>query len=245
MTLRHEIACLSLLLGCAAASADPGYYVVTVYGEPGVRTLDYRYWAVKRPGAEVVSWPELGLGWTVNSRWYTELLASWIGSPSSATRLSSLNWQNDLLLTQGEYPFDLALHTLLVGVQDPWPGKPSRLLEFGPALQTDIGRTQLNLNAVFERPVSGAAAQSTQLKYQWQLRYRWRPELHLGAQGFGELGPWHDWSDGSAQSHRAGPALFGTLPSAAPSLAWQAAYLIGSTYARRGRMFTMRLKFDF
>src|SRR5687767_5851938 len=39
-----------LALACAAASADPGYYVVTVYDEPGVRTLDFRYWTVKRPG---------------------------------------------------------------------------------------------------------------------------------------------------------------------------------------------------
>lgn len=242
----HTLALASLALALAGAGsparADPGYYVVTVYSQPGVRTLDYRYWTFKRPGAAEVTWPELGLGWQVNARWYTELLASWIGGTHRATRLSTLNWQNDLLLTQGEWPFDLALHTLLVRPQD---GQTGRTLEFGPVLQTDVGRTQVNLNAVFERRIGAAAPMPTQLKYQWQLRHRWQPGLHLGAQGFGELGRWDDWAPARDQAHRAGPALFGELPSAAPGLAWQAAYLIGSTYRKQGKMFTMRVKFDF
>ena len=33
--------------------------------------------------------------------------------------------------------------------------------------------------------------------------------------------------------------------SAPPRLAWQMAYLTGSTYAHHGNMFTMRVKYDF
>jgi hypothetical protein len=82
-------------------------------------------------------------------------------------------------------------------------------------------------------------------KYQWQLRHRWRPWLHFGAQGFGEVGPWRHWATRDEQSHRAGPALFGTLPVGEGNFSWQMAYLIGSTYARHGQMFTMRTKYDF
>jgi hypothetical protein len=241
LKLKTAIAASALWAGAAAAAADPGYYVVTVYSNPGVKTVDLRYWTVKPDAGHAVAWPEAGLAWNVTSRWYTELLASWIGSADFATRLNDVEWQNDLLLTQGEYPFDLALHTLWVAPQQ----MSGDSLEFGPVFQTDIDRTQVNLNIFFERGFGALAARPTQLKYQWQLRYRWRPLLHFGAQGFGELGPWDHWAAHDAQSHRAGPALFGSIGAGPGSIGWQAAYLLGKTYARRGDMLSLRAKYDF
>jgi hypothetical protein len=239
------IACLVaawMALCSGVAHAEPGYYVVTVYDNPGVKTADFRYWTVKAPGSAQISWPEVGFGWNVNGRWYTELLASYTGSSQFATHLDTLNWQNDVLLTQGQYPFDLAIHTQLVRPQHPASGYS---LEFGPALQTDIGRTQLNLNVFFERGFGPLSVQPTELNYQWQVRYRWTRWLHVGAQGFGEVGPWDHWLPHEAQSHRAGPALFGSLPAGPGVIGWQASYLIGKTYAQRGNMFSMRLKYEF
>ena len=231
-----------LALSCTMAIADPGYYVVTVYDNPGARSLDFRYWVVRSPAYGGTAWPEIGLAWNPTGRWYTEVLASYIGRYDNANRLSTLNWQNDYLLTQGQYPIDLAVHTLMVRPQNPAAGGA---LEFGPALQTDVGRTQLNFNLVFERSFGSTATDPTQLKYQWQVRHRWRPGLHFGAQGFGELGYWNHWAPREEQSHRAGPALFGEVPLGAHSLSWQAAYLSGSTNATHGSMFTMRAKLDF
>ena len=231
-----------LLYSTTDAMADPGYYVVTVYDDPGIKTIDFRYWTVAHRGSPTVTWPEVGLGWNITRAWYSEVFASYIGSSSSATKLSTLNWQNDILLTHGQYPFDLAIHTQLVETQNTDSG---RTIEIGPVVQTEIGRTQINANLFFERGFGSEATSPTQLKYQWQLRHHWQPNLHFGAQGFGELGPWEHWAPQKAQSHRLGPALFGQLPMASGTLAWQAAYLIGSTYSRNGSMLTMRVKYLF
>jgi len=216
--------------------------VVTVYDDPGIKTLDLRYWTVNIPGAGLVTWPEAGFGWNINGRWYSELLASFVGSSEYATRLNNLEWQNDVLLTQGQYPFDLAVHTLLVSPQNPASGYA---LDIGPVFQTDIERTQLNLNVFFEKGLGALASQPTQLKYQWQLRYRWLPSLHVGAQGFGELGEWDHWLASDKQSHRAGPALFASVRAGPGTFSWQAAYLFGKTFGMHADMFTTRLKYDY
>src|SRR5205085_10333786 len=149
--VRAGLLAILALLGAGAAQAmvNPGYYVVTVYDDEGLRTLDFRYWSVQaNEGNTTVLWPEVGVGWNVNGRWYTELLASWITSSKFPTRLETLNWQNDVLLTQGQYPFDLAMHTQLIRPQRPASGWA---LEVGPVFQTDIDRTQLVFNVFVQR----------------------------------------------------------------------------------------------
>ena len=232
---------------CATAHADPGYYVVTAYDNEGQRSVDLRYWSVKRSGRPEKIWPELGFGYGVNSRWYTELLYSTIGPSNWDIVPSYLNWQNEILLTQGEWPVDVAVHAMLmreIGYGAHYS------LEYGPVLQTDIGRNQLNANLFFERSFEGEEATPIQLKYQWQVRHRWQHWMDFGLQGFGELGAWDHWGDASHQSHRAGPALFGRIDlgqgqGAKQSLLYQAAVLVGSVYNRRARMFTLRLQYAF
>lgn len=241
MVARNLAIATTLLLTSATAMADPGYYLVTVYENEGEVNLDYRFWNVKFPGSSATIWPEIGVGYGVTKRWYTELLASYIGSNTMATKLSSLNWQNDYLLTQGQYDFDLALHTNLV---HNYGG--GNALEYGPVLQTELGRLQLNANLIFERPFNTGRANPTQLKYQWQTKYRWKPAFQFGLQGFGEVGPWDHWSPGNRQSHRLGPMISGILPVGnAGEFKYQAAFLTGSIYGSDGHMFSMRLQYEF
>jgi hypothetical protein len=234
-------ACL-LAMACGAAHADPGYYVVTVYDNPGVRTLDFRYWTFRPSGGPTFYWPEVGFGWNVTGRWYSELLVSYIGGGGYPTTLSTWNWQNDVLLTQGQYPFDLAIHTLYTRPKDASNGAT---FEIGPALQTELWRTQFNFNVFFDHGLGAQSANPTEMKYQWQVRQHWLPQLNVGAQGFGELGPWDHWLPADQQSHRAGPAIFGHANVGSGDLGWQAAWLFGKVYGRQGDMFTMRVKYEF
>jgi hypothetical protein len=225
------------------AQADPGYYVVTPYDNAGLRSIDLRYWTVKPEGQTEYIWPEIGLGYGVNSRWTTELFVSGVGSKPNNVTTSSWNWQNDVLLTQGELPLDVALHAQFIKEHN----APHPLhLEWGPVLQTDLGRTQLNLNVFFDQAVRGDTPATAQMKYQWQVRYRLSAPLHIGLQGFGELGDWNKWAPQPYQSHRAGPAVFGKIPlGERDSIKLQAAWLVGKTYTMKGHMFTMQAKLEF
>ena len=239
---KKKVFAAATLLASAAAMADPGYYLVTVYENEGEANIDYRYWTVKMPGSPETTWPEIGFGYGVTKRWYTEVYASYIGSSATATRLCSLNWQNDYLLTQGQYDFDLALHTNLIHNC----GGGGQAFEYGPVLQTEVGRVQLNANLIFERAFDAPGSQPTQLKYQWQVKYRWKPAFQFGFQGFGELGQWDDWAPRRQQSHRAGPMISGTrYPIGATSFKYRAAFLKGSVYGSHSHMWSMRLQYQF
>ena len=234
---------LCLIGTSLGALADPGYYVVTAYDNEGQRTVDVRYWTVKTAGEPATRWPEVGIGYGVTSRWYTEVYASFIGTLDTATKLSTWNWQNEYLLTQGQLPIDVAVHVALIKDAAYSSGYA---IEYGPVLQTDIGKTQLNANLFFEHDHGDDDSRQTQLKYQWQVKHRWLSRLQFGLQGFGELGPWNHWSPRDQQSHRAGPALFGTLPGGfGNSILWQASLLLGSTYRQNGNMFSLRAQYAF
>jgi len=78
-------------------------------------------------------------------------------------------------------------------------------------MQKDFGPVQANLNVLVERHYRASEPEVTELGYQWQLRYRFRPAFDFGAQGFGEVGAWNDWAPVREQEHVAGPAIFGKL----------------------------------
>jgi hypothetical protein len=227
---------LWVALWVAPVVADPGYYVVAPYDQAGRLGAELRYWTTKAPGENAVLWPELGLSYGINTRWTTRLLASWEGESLRGTRLDTWNWINEVLLTQGEKPYDLAIHAQLVHNRE----DGSHALELGPVWQTDLGRLKLNANAFWEYD---SAKRDTRLKLQWRGVYRVAPGWRVGLEGFSEVGQWNDWAPRQRQSHRAGPALLATLWDAGPdTVTLNAGYLFGKVYGRRGEMFTMQLQ---
>jgi len=233
----------SLVLSFPLAQAGTGYYLVSVYNEEGEHGIDYKYWNADYTHGVGGASPEIGYSYVVTPRWYTEVSAVWFHRHGAANALSATSWQNDFLLTQGQYDVDLALHTEIERGQS----HPHALgLEIGPALQTEVGRTQFNVNLFLQREVHSGAPADTELVYQWQVRQRWKSWLQPGLQGFGELGKWNDWLPRHKQSHRAGPAIFGSVDTGPnQELKYEAAWLLGSNSARSAQSFTMRVQYLF
>lgn len=243
----HAIRLAAVLLvsvASVAAHADPGYYLVTPYDEAGQAKLELRYWTVQNRNARRVDWPELGIGYGVTSRWTTALLPSFIRTlGATGTTLSSLNWQNDLMLTQGQFDIDVALHTLLVRN---YGAGSANAFEFGPALQYDLDRIRFNGNMFFERSMGEAVHRPVQLKLQGQVNYRWRPALQFGLQGFAELGDWNQRPTAARRSVRLGPVVSGNFSlGGSENLYYQVALLNGRVYNRPGRMMAARLVYSF
>ncbi|MDB5952248.1 MAG: hypothetical protein JWR65_4103 [Massilia sp.] len=76
---------------------------MSTYPTEGERTVDFKYWNVKPNGEPPRSSPEIGFGYTVNTRWYTELTAEFFRFSPGSNHLSAIEWQNDFMLTQGQY----------------------------------------------------------------------------------------------------------------------------------------------
>ncbi|MFZ6743182.1 hypothetical protein ACO0LC_08165 [Undibacterium sp. JH2W] len=235
------------LLTAPTAHAGSGYYLVSIYENEGEKTIDFKTWSSfidNRPTSTV---PELGFSYMPNKTWYTEVYASWFRRGAASLANSAWTWQNDFLLTHGQYPVDLALHTSLNKNTDSSRGVD---FEFGPAMQTEFGHLQVNTNLFLERTYRINPATRMQMKYQWQTKYRYRPELEFGVQGFGELGNWDNWSTLALQSHRAGPMVSGTFRlggtvDSQQALGYEASYVVGKLNTRHAGVFSMRLQYAF
>jgi hypothetical protein len=234
---------LTLLLGQTFAFAGPGYYLVTVYEDEGEKSVDLRTWHVKPRDRASVSASEIGFSYNVTKRWFTELYLTWLRVDGAGTQLNDIAWQNDYLLTQGQLPFDLAMHTELKRYED---GSRGYGVEFGPALQTEFGRTQVNANVFFERSYRTETANTMQMKYQWQVKQRWRPALEFGLRGFGELGDWDHWAPRREQSHRAGPVIGGMVPvGTSNEIKYEVGYFFGKVAAEQARTAVVRVQYEF
>jgi len=82
--------------------------------------------------------------------------------------------------------------------------------------------------------------------YQWQAKYRWRPEFEFGLQGFGDVGKWNDWDAHDVQMHTLGPAIFGKFPlGGAHVFKYNAAVLFKASSAAPDRTLRAQLEYEF
>lgn len=193
-----------------AVHADPNDYVHSPIVEEGEREVDFKLGTAKARDGSRASALSVGLGYGMNSWWSTEVYAKASRQTPEGWRFDAVEWENLFQLTEtGKYPIDVGV---VVELEHPQDRSEGWELNFGPLFQAELTpKLVANLNLLFTRNYHSSTPSPMNVDYQWQLRYRWKPEFEFGAQGFGSLGPWRDWLTAAQQDHRAGPAVFGKV----------------------------------
>lgn len=248
--ISNQIIRLPFLFLCIActrpAFASPADYVYTPVVEYGEKEVDFKYGSARQKDGTYAQAASIGFGYGAKEHWFTEVYLKQERNGNQYNNLAE--WENKFQLTEtGEYPVDVGLITELeapLSSNAPWEFK------FGPLLQTEFGRLQLNGNLLFERAFGKADESgipySTNISYQWQAKYRWRPAFEYGLQGLGEMGKWNSWDAPADRIHRIGPAIFGKLPVGhRQAVRYNAAWLMAASNAAPNHTFRMQIEYEF
>jgi hypothetical protein len=235
---------LASALGSTAALADPDEYVHVPAVEYGEREIDFKFGTQHGGNAEAGSAASLGFGYGVTSWWFTEIYAKYARPSGESTRFDEFEWENKFQLTEpGQYWADSGF---LIEIERPRDRAEGWNLLLGPLFQKDFGNVQGNFNVLLERRFHAEEPQVTELGYQWQVKYRWRPELEFGAQGFGNVGEWNHWASHGEQEHKLGPAIFGKLAlGGRNTIRYNAAWLFKASDAAPRNTLRLQTEYEF
>lgn len=237
-------ACALLLIIIAGESfAGPADYVYRAYDNAGQRLVALYAGSTAIEDEPRASSASLAFGYGFNESWFSNLYVEYARENGNDTKFEGVEWQNIFRLTHGQYPVDVGLFTELARPQARDGGYA---LTFGPLFETEFGRTQLNFNLLLSRSYRAAGDNPIKLGYQWQVRHHWKRLFEPGLQGFGDMGQWNHWDTKRDQSHRFGPALFGTyVLDDRRAIQYNVAYLFETTNARLQNTIRLQTVFEF
>src|SRR6185437_16171295 len=187
--MRKAVALLvavNVLSSAPLAHADPDDYVAVPAVEYGEREVELRIGSASATEEHRQSAASLAFGYGLTPWWFTEIYGKW--HRSGATSFDAIEWENRFQLTEpGQYFADFGL---LVEIERPRDHAEGYEFKIGPLIQKDFGPLQANFNVIVERHFHASESEQTELGYEWQLRYHYRPAFDFGAQGFGGVGTW-------------------------------------------------------
>jgi hypothetical protein len=238
---------ITLLFSLALALVSPivfagvADYVYTPTVEYGEKEIDFKTGTAQLQNGDRAQVSSLGFGYGVTEYWFTEVYFK--HEREGSETLSIGEWENKFQFTEtGKYPVDLGL---VVEIEAPLNRNEAYELKLAPLLQTEFGKTQLNGNIILERTF-GPGDHITELGYQWQAKYRWKPTFEFGLQGFGEVGKWDNWDASDEQNHRIGPAVFGKIGLGdKQKIKYNAALLFGASEVAANHTFRMQVEYEF
>ncbi|MEO8155199.1 MAG: hypothetical protein ABI605_19205 [Rhizobacter sp.] len=242
-----QIAVLAWSIAAACpAHASPADPVFVPYDDEGDRFVQYAFGHEKARDGSSEQAHSLALGWNPTARWFTSLYAGWYREPGESTSLYAYSWVNHVnLVKQGGSgsPVEVGIY---LEIERPRERDEGYELTGGPTFQFDAGSFQINANLWLRKSVHTEDAAPAALLYQWQAKRLWMQHVELGAQGMGNVGPWHQWRSGSEQEHAIGPAIFFKLAvNNSHSLNVDAAVLAGLTSASPRATFRVRSQYEF
>ena len=237
--------CLPFTTAVRAGPLGSADYVYTPAVTAGEKEIDFKIGTAKARDGTRTSTTTLGLGYGVNSFWFTEVYFKAKRETPDSLRYDALEWENKFQLTEtGKYPVDVGL---IVEIERPKDRSEGYELRFGPLFQTELTQSVVaNLNILFGKNYRTITPAPMELGYQWQLKYRWMPQFEVGAQGFGRLGPVQNWLPRDQQEHKLGPAVFGKIRlDGRRAIYYNAAWLIGANSNTARNTFRLQAEYEF
>jgi len=227
------------------AHAGPADYIYLPTVEQGEKEIDLKFGTAKQQDGSRKTVTSFGFGYGATDYWFTEVYLKREREGSEGLTLAE--WENKFQLTEtGKYAVDVGFITEIEAPMN--HGKEPWEIKLGPLFQTEFGKLQLNGNVLIERKIGGDNDDHhiTEMGYQLQAKYRFKPEFEFGAQGFGEMGEWNHWNSANEQNHRFGPAIFGKLALGNKhAIKYNAAWLFGVSNAAPNNTFRMQLEYEF
>lgn len=239
------IVAAGLALAAGLVNAGPADYIFTPAVEYGEREIGFKT-GHERPGDASLKRTDssMGFGYGATEWWFTEFYVNYRRQNPESTRYDAVEWENKFQLTEtGKYPVDVGF---LVEIERPKDRTEGYEVKWGPLLQTDFGKWQLNGNVLLERNHRNDVPGITNLLHQVQIKYRWKPELEFGIQSLGEVGRWTHWLPPQERDHRIGPAIFGKIALGNhQAIKYNAAILVGTTSATPDRTLRFQTEYEF
>lgn len=232
------------LLSPLSGHAGPADYVYTPTVEYGEKEIDFKAGTSRKDENPRETAASIGFGVGATEWWFTEVYLKYKKANNETTKYDAIEWENKFQLTEtGKYPVDLGF---LLEIERPKDHAEGWEVKWGPLVQTELGKVQLNGNLLFKRAYRAESSTQTELLYQWQAKYRWMPQFEIGLQGFGAVGKWNNWDAPDQRAHRAGPAIFGKLPLGEKrALKYNAAWLLATSKAAPDQTLRTQVEYEF
>ncbi len=249
--MKHVRALLIAMAATAAPCAgareiDPSAYLLLPSVTPGEREIEFRLGDGSVGRNVPAEWDtSIALGLGLTRSWFSEIAAQYRAPSGAGAGWDSFEWENILQVSEpGEWPVDVGV---AFEVDRPRDASLGTTLYFGPLLQKDFRRVQVNLNILAARQVLSPQYRELHWTYQFQAKYRYEEALEFGVQAFGGPGStsraWVPYED---QTHRIGPAMFGKIPlGSARELQYDAAFLFGATTRSPARTLRLQVEYEF
>jgi hypothetical protein len=249
----HALVGMALLLGTERALAvNAGDYLFTPTVTQGEREIDL-YGGTGSSGdkTRMESNAGLGFGYGVTQRWFTELDIAYRWQSPVGTGLDAFEWENIIQIGEpGQWPVDIGM---LCNIEKPYeasrnsPQTEGTSIKFGPLLQKDIGKIEVNFNLLLTHFFQSSQFSSTQFGYQSQIKYRYSPPLEVGIQAFGRLSSGgQTWAAYPTQVLRVGPVVLGRLRLPQErSLSYNVGFLMGTTQHSPDQTLRIQVEYEF
>jgi hypothetical protein len=224
---------------------SPADYIYSPRVEEGEREIDTKFGTQKPRNSEDSSQAgaSIGFGYGVTSWWFTEIYGkyNWDGNSS---QFDAVEWENKFQLTEtGKYFVDLGF---LIELERPQNRSEGYEAKYGLLLQKDWNKWQANLNLLIQSRFTGSENQGSFFGYQGQVKYRLKPELHLGAQLFSWLEQLNNLSTTQQQQTSVGPAIFGKFKlGRREALVYNIAFLLGTTPSSPKNTIRMQVEYEY